>query len=463
MKNAIKFGTGALLCAAVIAVSGCAQGNSPAQTTTVEQTMTAAEQTAAAAEQTTTTVEQTTTAAETTTAGQTAAASESTGEQEKYPFRTGVWIARGERGSADYDETYYCFREDGSGSTMSQSMGIGVGFGYEREDGSPERFRFEMGGVGSYSYMELVDGAPEDDRFMVQWDGSDTTEEWEYLSSADEFSFYDNYSLGLMSKFLYGMGQYSIADPTVETAFEFDKISVILRDPAEESDARSIVAWYFLDRYTATGNDSDGNPIDLAMFDGEWAEMPYPNTFGSMPAIKELGTLRENGEMLGFWYIGYVEPDLDNFDNFRDLYLRMFEITDMDRKVRYLRSFPSDSFVTSGGGQELYLLLPSDVHGSITISELVYDETTGEAKEGDVLYSRDDDLRPVLLKCNRSEIMPDVIVRLTDSSGELLEWSPCISGKDGSVVTENNTRKAIRDFTDHNRLMHPDLMPETVG
>lgn len=112
---------------------------------------------------------------------------------------------------------------------------------------------------------------------------------------------------------------------------------------------------------------------------------------------------------------------------------------------------------------ELYLLLPSDIHGSITVSELVFDEATATMKEDKVLYEQNDNLRPVLLKCSRSEIMPDVLVRLTDSSGDMLEWSPCISGESGNVVTANVTGKTIHDFTDYDSLMHPDNMPQAAG
>ena len=343
-------------------------------------------------------------------------------------------------------------------------MGTGQGFNYEADGDSRTRYKFEIGAVGEYSYMEIVDVGLDDDHFKAKWDGCETVEEWEYLCPADEFSFYDNQSLGEMARFIYGMGQYSIADPIVETGFEIGMISVVIRDPSVGDYTKSILEWYDIDRYTGKGhNVMTGDPVDLTVLEGNWAEMPYPNTFNPMPAIKELDTLRENNEMLGLWYIGYVEPAMDSFYDFRDLYRQIFERTGMDRKVRYLNSFPSDSFVTSGGGQELYLLLPSDIHGSVTISELELDGTTGRLKEGKVLYKQTDHLRPVLLKCNRSEIFSDVLIRITDSNGKRLEWSPSISGESGKVFTSNVTNKAIRDFTDYSSLMHPDNMPEAMG
>ena len=449
----------AFITAAALLLCGCTQGNEPEESTTT----TTAAATTTAAESTAEMTASETTAASATTETQTSTeeVSEtvlSDSDTEIFPFKYGVWLATdGNYGSEYYDESYYCFNEDGSGSVISQSMGIGVPFDYGQDGDDPTKWLFRMASVDSLSRVEVIEH--DNDTMQIKWETGDTPLTLTYKGTQDEFSFYDSNSLGLMAKHLFDMSLESVDNETVETAFEFDKISVIIRDPATDA----ILKWYFLDRYTATGVDSEGNDVDLTIFDGEWADMPYPVTFSSMPAIKELDALRENGEMLGFWYIGYVEPDMDNFDNFRDLYMKVFEISGMDRKVRYVNSFPSDSFVTSGEGQELYLLLPSDIHGCVTISELVLDEGTAELKEGKELFRQDDNLRPILLKCNRSEIMPDVLIRITDSNGELLEWSPSISGMDGSVVTDNDTLKSIHDFTDYNDLMRPEYMPETMG
>ncbi|MBP5606383.1 MAG: hypothetical protein J6X60_12730, partial [Ruminiclostridium sp.] len=378
-----------------------------------------------------------------------------------FPYKYGVWLASdGNYEGEYYDEDYYCFNENGSGSVLSQASGTGVAFGYEQDGGDPMKWVFHMGAVEDNTHMEILEA--DNDTMKIKWENSDFPLTLTYMGTRDEFSFYDNYSLGRMAQFIYGMGQYNSGSTMFDASLENGRVSILIFDPAETG-MQSILEWYYIDRFTGKGNDRSGNPIDLTVLEGNWAEMPYPNTFNLMPAIKELDTLRENGEMLGFWYIGYVEPDMDNFVNFHDLYLQIFERTGMDRKVRYLNSFPSDSFVTSGGGQELYLLLPSDIHGSVTISELVYDDTSGSMNESRELYRQEDNLRPILLKCNRSETMPDVIIRITDSKGEQLEWIPCISGENGKVITGNVTNKAIRDFTDYNSLMHPDNMPVAMG
>ena len=358
-----------------------------------------------------------------------------------------------------YDEMFYCFEEGGTGSFISQNMGIGAGFGYEKDENG---FVFEIGGAEAYSRMKITE-TDTDEHFRAKWENGDVTEEWSYLAPADAFGFYDNYSLCSMAVFYYGV--YVSNTVPVDAFAEIcddGLIRIDIINSEDNGDISAVRATYFVDRYTARGTDGDGGAVDLTEFEDAW-DMPYPVSFELMPDIKELDTLRENGEMLGFWYIGYAEPYMDDIGSWRELYRLIFDVTGMSMKVRWLNSIPSDCFVSSEGGQELYLLLPSDIHGCVTISERVFNETTGELEEGRELFRQEDHLRPVLLKCNRSEIMPDVLVRVTDSGGELLEWSPCISGMDGRVVTANDTQKAIRDFTDYDRLMHPDDMPEAMG
>lgn len=460
-----------IACAALLAAAGCTQ-NAPAASTTSAATTTAAE-TTNAPETTTSASESTTDAATTTTEEETTEPEPEVTEvptdepvydsdQAKHPFRLGVWIAKDEHlenGELQtYDESYYCFREGGTGTVLSQSMGIGLGFGYEQYPDEALKCKFELGAADNFRDMEItsING---DDEYTVKWTDNGIIETWKYLCPAEDFVFYSNLSLAEMAKYYYGI----FIDGTIPLEATASPrpdglISIKLYNPDVSLDGSEWLTWFYIDRYTGKGHDMDGNPIDLTQFAGSWPDMPYPDSFSSMPAIPELETLRESGDMLGFWYIGYVYPQMNDYYGNWDAYREIYSRTGMDAKVPYLRSFPSDCFVSTEGGQELYLLLPADIHGGITVTKLEYDETTGEQKEGEELYRADDNLRPVLLKCNQSEIMPDVLVRVTDSNGMLLEWSPCISGENGKVVTGQATH-SLHDFTDYERLMHPDNMP----
>lgn len=457
-------------CASLLAAAGCAQ-NTPAASTTSAAATSAPE---------TTKAPETTTAAPETTATTTTTTTEETAEpepevteapadepvfdsdQKKHPFRLGVWIAKDEymeNGEIDtYDESYYCFREGGGGTVLSQTMGIGLPFSYEQDPDAALKCRFEMGAVDSFSDMEItsING---DNEVTVKWTDNGIIETWEYLAPIDDFSFYSNASLEEMAKYYYGIYIDGTIPIEATAGIRPDAtIDIKLYNPEVSADGSDWLTWFYIDRYTGKGHDMNGEPIDLTAPAGSWPDMPYPNNFTAMPAIPELNTLRENGEMLGFWYIGYVYPQMNDYYDNWDVYREIYSKTGMDAKVPYLRSFPSDCFVATEDGQELYLLLPADIHGCITVTKLEYDETTGEQKEGEELYRKDDDLRPVLLKCNQSEIMPDVLVRVTDSKGQLLEWSPSISGENGKVVTGQATH-SLHDFTDYDHLMHPDNMP----
>ena len=69
----------------------------------------------------------------------------------------------------------------------------------------------------------------------------------------------------------------------------------------------------------------------------------------------------------------------------------------------------------------------------------------------DFLYHSEDG-EPFLLKCNVSEIYPDAKVIFTDSKGDHAEWYPGLSGKDGTVITSNDTNKKVHDFTDYGNI-----------
>lgn len=472
MKITTKNTLAALIAsAALLAAAGCTQnapaaGTTSADATAAPETTKAPETTTAAPE--TTTAATTTTAAEETTPAETeateAAADEPVYDSDtaKHPFRLGVWIAKDEYSEdgelQTYDESYYCFREGGTGTVLSQSMGIGLGFSYEQNPNEAMKCRFEIGAADNFRDMEITSVNGEDE-YTVKWTDNGIIETWKYIAPADDFAFYSNFSLADMAKYYYGIFiDGTVPLEAVASPRPDGLISIKLYNPEVSLDGSEWLTWFYIDRYTGKGHDMDGNPIDLTQFAGSWPQMPYPDSFNPMPAIPELGTLRENGEMLGFWYIGYVYPQMNDYNENWETYHEIFSRTGLDAKVPYLGSFPSDSFAATEGGQELYLLLPADVHGTISVTKLEYDDTTGEQKEGDELYRADDNLRPVLLKCNQSEIMPDVLVRVTDSNGQLLEWSPCISGENGKVVTGQATH-SLHDFTDYDNLMSLGNMP----
>lgn len=454
-----------LTCAALLTASGCTENKPAAGNTSSSETAAAPETTAAASETTTaapeTTTEKQTTVSETTLPEDTQAPitdGSYDADPVKHPFRLGVWISTdGNYESEYYDETYYCFREDGGGSFLSQSMGIGLSFGYEMDADDPEKGVFHKGAVDDNSYIEIL--SKEDDKVKVKWTNTGIEETWTYLSPADEFSFYSNFDLGEMAMRLYGMSQYCPENIDYKASIENGLISIRIFDPTETDSTKSQLIWYSLNRYTGKGYDDNGNEVDLTVLEGGWDDMPYPERFAASPDLKQRHELIDEGAIFGFRYIGYVEPFMNSFYENRDAFIRLFESSGVLQDFRLLKSFPDYRFVHTDDGQELYFILPADEHGSLTVTKLEFDNDTGELKEGETLYSTDDQNYPILLKCNVSEIYPDVLVRMTDSSGRCAEWSPFVSGNDGTVSTANENGAIIHDFTDYGSLS----LPEDIG
>ncbi|MCR4779734.1 MAG: hypothetical protein K5876_01420 [Ruminiclostridium sp.] len=484
MKDtAKKLLVSAVMCAISLTAASCSEQPKPAAATSAAQsetTTTAAAVTEPAKTGTVTEPEKTTASAVTSASPETVTETTTTTQAEEpaagtedklHPFRLGVWLSTNEEyDGMYYDENYYCFRDNGGGSVRSQSMGIGVGFGYEMNADDPLRGVFHLGAADADSEMEIIDVGT--DTVRVKWLDSGVEELWTYMGSEDDFSWYDSYSLGEMAKYLYGMSQYCPsnmgADPYID---EWNgPVKILIFDIDDTDGMRSREALYTIDRYTGKGTvytykengvaveKGQTYDVDLTMFEGEWVDMPYPNRFSAVPDMPERHELLENGDMLGFWYIGYVDSWMTDIDSARDVYNIVFEKTGMMSKMRLLKTFPYDRFVNNGSGTQLYYILPADEHGTITVTALTPDNDDN-LRESDVLYSGEYFSYPLLLKCNTTEIYSDVVIRVTDSSGRTVEWSPFVSGENGRVVTDNAVGGTVRDFTDYDHLMHPDMMP----
>ena len=76
---------------------------------------------------------------------------------------------------------------------------------------------------------------------------------------------------------------------------------------------------------------------------------------------------------------------------------------------------------------------------------IVNEENDFKGDTGEVLY-RSETGSPILLKCNVSEIVPDVEVVIVDNKGNQLHWCPSLSGMDGSVAVDSAEGK-LYDFT----------------
>lgn len=134
--------------------------------------------------------------------------------------------------------------------------------------------------------------------------------------------------------------------------------------------------------------------------------------------------LSEGGYLCGMALVGYSEEIL-------------YPLSENEQLSAYLESYPELNDMTKEQvvyctGNELYIIYPADSAIKLTIYENFIDEENDFAEcKCNILYSNSGE--PILLKCNVSDIIPNVIVRIEGDDGEFIEFSPFISLKDGTL------------------------------
>ena len=105
--------------------------------------------------------------------------------------------------------------------------------------------------------------------------------------------------------------------------------------------------------------------------------------------------------------------------------------------------FLADAVCVDAGGEDVYAIVPADPEAQLSLyrcelseaGEMVTeDKSICDVSGGDI----------VLLRCNVSDIMPNVLVRVTDSSGAVFAFSPFLSLRDGQLGTPG-----VYDFTEY--------------
>ncbi len=110
------------------------------------------------------------------------------------------------------------------------------------------------------------------------------------------------------------------------------------------------------------------------------------------------------------------------------------------KNFAFVKSISGDN-VVNAGGYEIYCIVP-EIGSSVVINkmELVDDDV----KPTDVIYTGDD--KPILLLANISDIWCSSIVYITTATGEVIEYSPSLSLKDGTLSSSDG----IFDFSIYN-------------
>ena len=125
-------------------------------------------------------------------------------------------------------------------------------------------------------------------------------------------------------------------------------------------------------------------------------------------------------------YLGYAE-----LTGYEDLTVYL-DATGLYALYPFLSDLTEDQFVQQEGG-ELYVIVPVSTETTLTVCDCYVDETEYVMVQGDPLLKLEAG-QPVILQGNVSEIVPNLWVVAETPGTDPLEFVPCLSGMDGSVV-----------------------------
>ena len=109
-----------------------------------------------------------------------------------------------------------------------------------------------------------------------------------------------------------------------------------------------------------------------------------------------------------------------------------------------LAAYPctEETVFVDAGGEDVYVLIPTDPEAKVLIRSVSVTEDGELLPAEETLYAGGG--APVILRCNVSDITPNVTVHVEDSEGGSLDASPSLSLRDGSVLMEG-----AYDFTSY--------------
>ncbi|MBE6901210.1 MAG: hypothetical protein E7478_01920 [Ruminococcaceae bacterium] len=158
----------------------------------------------------------------------------------------------------------------------------------------------------------------------------------------------------------------------------------------------------------------------------ETAEPELPEIWN--PTIDQRQELKENGYLCAVAYIGAVEPTMTS-----EQCIDIFYSSRYSDDFPTITAIPKENCIDDSSGYELYLVIPTDENATVSINEWMLTEENEYTGETGKVYYRSEAGAPVLIRCNVSDIMPNVSVNIVDNSGNSVQWLPSLSLKDGSV------------------------------
>ena len=150
--------------------------------------------------------------------------------------------------------------------------------------------------------------------------------------------------------------------------------------------------------------------------------------------------IAESGDTCAVGYLGYYDGTYDDLSLYFH-YLGLLE------KYDFLLDVDKEHFIDREG-YELYLVVPAMEASSLVVNEYLLSEYEPvEAGPGNEL-GRYTDGKPVLLRGNISEVVPNIYFEAENPDGAFIGYNPSLSGRDGSL----NIVDGILDLTPYEKL-----------
>jgi hypothetical protein len=394
-----------LAAAALLALTGCAGGNSSAESSTADGTS------AAVTEVTATTTKVRTTAS---TEATTAIAPQETVPGEQIALKEGAWYCVDEQTNG---LLYYWVISGTQLARFDVKTGEKLQQEFEAVDGS-----FSFDGVQYtldllHSQQLRLIAAPEDG-------GQSLLCTWFRDAEVKDFHPFSEDELVAMAAEYYASRTNHVPEFTdIESSEGAGTVVLHLYDLVQNHTATC--ERYYIDRFSGSGTDALGGSVNLH----------EPAAAGWKPEVPEQETLRRAGDFCGLVYLGGVPVSKNYYEPDDEFYRALLADTGLTETYPYLTEIPETNYACTMRGTELWLVIPADPDARVNVTNV--DPVSG-AELGDVYRSYAG--APFLLKCNYSDIGPDVRITVNDGS-ERPAFSPYLSMEDGSAkASESRVR-----------------------
>jgi len=145
-----------------------------------------------------------------------------------------------------------------------------------------------------------------------------------------------------------------------------------------------------------------------------------------------------DSKIIGIISLGYYED--------YNQYIQDIKSSPYLSEYDFLSKLSEEVFISASDGTETFAIIPPDSTASVCVCKLIYDEGLNNTQNGDIVYNSSQ-AKPIIVKCNLSDIFPDTNIIITYKDGTVTEFSLKCSMKDGKIEITSESSHLIQDLT----------------